>query len=91
MQNPVQFGNIFLGTGGFHLEKNLLACCGVYLEGTGVENILVENEIFGSVSVKSATSVGDYIRGKHAMPIFADALQRLQLQRFLESLKQSPK
>ena len=89
LQNPVQLSNIFLGIGGFHLEKNLLACCVVYLEGTGVENILVENEIFGPVSVKSAISGGDYIRGKHAMSIFADVLERLQFQMFLESLEQS--
>ena len=91
MQNPVQFGSIFLGIRGFHLEKTLLACCGGYLERTGVENILVENDIFGPVSVKSAISGGDYIRGNHEMSIFAEVLQRLQFQRFLESLEQSSK
>ena len=59
------------------------------MEGTGVENILVENEIFGPVTVKSAMSGRD-IRGKHAMSIFVEALQRLQFQRFLESLERSP-
>ena len=59
------------------------------MEGTGVENILVENEIFGPVLVKSAISDGDYIRRKHAMSIFADVLERLQFQIFLESLEQS--
>ena len=59
------------------------------MEGTGVENILVENEIFGPVLVKSAISDGDYIRRKHAMSIFADVLERLQFQMFLESLEQS--
>ena len=52
LQNPIKFGNIFLGIGGFHLEKILLACYRVYLEGTGVENMLFNNEIFGPVSVK---------------------------------------
>ena len=69
MQNPVQFGSIFLGIRGFHLEKFLLACCGGYLERTGVKNILVENDIFGPVSVKSAISGGDHIRGNHEMSI----------------------
>ena len=60
------------------------------MEGTGVKSTLVEHEIFGHVSVKSAMSGGDYIKGKHAMSNFADALQRLQFQRFLELLEQSP-
>ena len=77
MQIPVQFGNTFLGTGDFHLEKILLACFGVYLQETGVNNILIKNEIFRPVSLKSAMSGGDYIRGKDAMSIFAEALQRL--------------
>ena len=34
-------------------------------------------------------SGGDYIRGKHAMSIFAEALEPHQFQRFLESLEQS--
>ena len=90
LQNPVQFGNIFLGIGGFHLEKILLACCGLYLEGTGVENIFLENEIFDPVFVKSAMSGGDCIRGKQAMSISAEALQHLQFQRFLGLLEQYP-
>ena len=57
LQNPVQFENIFLGIGGFHLEKNLFACCGVYLEGNGFKNILLKNEIFAPVSVKSVVEI----------------------------------
>ena len=33
LQKPAQFRNKFLEIGGFVLEKKLLACCGVYLEG----------------------------------------------------------
>ena len=75
---PVQFGNIFLRIGDFHRGKKLLACCAIYDRGTEAENILVENEIFGSVSVKSAMNGGDYIRGKHAVSIFEEVSQGLQ-------------
>ena len=61
------------------------------MQETGVNNILIKNEIFRPVSLKSAMSGGDYIRGKDAMSIFPEALQRLQIRRFLESLEQSPK
>ena len=50
----------------------------------------MDNEIFGTVPVNSAMSGGDYITGKYAMLILAEALQRLQFQRFLELLEQSP-
>ena len=46
--------------------------------GTGAEKTLVENEIFGSVSVKSAMNDGDYIRGKHAVSIFEKVSQGFQ-------------
>ena len=29
---PDESGNLFLGLGGFHMEKTLLACLGAYLE-----------------------------------------------------------
>ena len=31
---PEQFNNIFLGLGGFHMEKIVLACLGTYIPGT---------------------------------------------------------
>ena len=33
---PDQFNNIFLGLGGFHMEKIVLACLGTYLEPSGI-------------------------------------------------------
>ena len=45
--NPDKFGNIFLGLGGFHPEKVVIACCGKYLEESGIYSIFVELEIFG--------------------------------------------
>lgn len=61
---PNEFDNIFLGLGGFHTEKVLLACIGKYIENIGVEEILVENEIFGPAVVKSVLNAGHYGRAK---------------------------
>lgn len=44
---PQQLGNIFLGLGGFHMDKVAVACIGRYLEDSEVENIMIENEVFG--------------------------------------------
>ena len=51
--NPEGFGNIFLGPGGFHLEKILIACTGKFLEESGVENVFTENDVFDPGVVKT--------------------------------------
>ena len=84
--NPDAFSNIFLGLGGFHLEKVIIACCGKYLEESGVDIIFVENEIFGPSVVNSVMSGGNYIRGKRGMALISEALVRLQLLKFFEIL-----
>jgi hypothetical protein len=33
---PDQFSNIFLGLGGFHMERIVFACLGAYLEPSGI-------------------------------------------------------
>ena len=39
---PQKFSNIFLGIGGFHLEKVVIGYLGTYLESSGIQNLLVE-------------------------------------------------
>ena len=50
--DPDGFSNIFIGLGGFHLEKVIISCIGKFLEESGTENIFVENEILGLVLLK---------------------------------------
>ena len=42
-----RFDNIFLGLGGFHMEKVMIVYCGKYLEETGFHIVFVENEVYG--------------------------------------------
>ena len=60
----MEFQNIFLGIGGFHAEKIVLASIGKYLEDIGAENVFVETEIFGPNTVKAVMSGGHYDRSK---------------------------
>ena len=80
--NPSLFSNIFLGIGGFDLEKILISCCGSYLKECGVENVFVESDVFGPGVVQSVMSGSNYIRGKKGMMIFAETLQQLQFQQY---------
>ena len=56
--NPEGFKNIFLGLGGFHMEKNLLGCCAQYLKYIGARDIFVQNEIFGPTVTDNKVMIG---------------------------------
>ena len=84
--NPNKFANIFLGIGGFHLEKIIISCCGKYLEESGIDTGLVENEIYGLAVVKSVMDGGHYVCGKRGISLISEALEHLQLSAFVESV-----
>ena len=48
LMKPDQFNNIFLGLGGFYMEKIVLACLGSYLEPSRIFGVLVETEYYGT-------------------------------------------
>ena len=51
------------------MEKVVVACCGKYLEDTGIDSILVENEVYGPENVKNVMNGGHYVRGIRGMAI----------------------
>ena len=83
--NPKKFENIFLGLGGFHLEKVVIGCLGAYLESSGIQHLLVEERVYGPAVVNYVMSGGNYIRGKRGMSIIAETMGQLQIGSFLES------
>ena len=54
-----------------------------------MEHVFVENEIFGSASVKSVLNEGHYIRAKRGISLLAEAIQRLQIEEFLKQANTS--
>ena len=50
---PQEVDNIFLGLGGFRMEKAVLACLGSFLKESGAKNVFVETEVFGPVAIDS--------------------------------------
>ena len=89
LNNPDKFSNIFLGIGGFHLEKIVIACCGKYLEESGIDSVLVENEVFGPKIAISALQGSHYARGKRCMALVAEAMEHLQLATFFKERNDS--
>ena len=82
--NKDRFCNIFLGLGGFHMEKVLIACCGKYLEETGIDTVLSENEVYGPENVKSVMDGGHYVRGARGMSLIAEVIQSLKIDQFVK-------
>ena len=86
MLKPHGFGNIFLGIGGFHMEKIVIACLGKYLEEAGIASVFEETKTFGKVvAVNSVMNGGHYIRGKRGMGLIAETMTSLQLQAFFDT------
>ena len=67
-----RFDNIFLGLGGYHKKKVIIAYCGKYVADTGINSILVENEVY-------VMNEGNYIRGIRGMAIDSEFLHSLLL------------
>ena len=76
---PETFDDIFLGLGGFHMEKSIIACVGKYLQGSGVDSIFTNNRVFGSGVVTNVLDGGHYTRGIRGLSLYAEVMQRLKL------------
>ena len=84
LMHPNEFRNIFLGLGGFHTEKAVLACMGKFLEDVRVDLVFVANEIIGPNIATSVMNGSHYVRAKHGMTLLSEAISQLQLIQFLK-------
>ena len=46
-----KISHIFLGIGDVHLEKVVIGCLGMYLESSDIQNLLVEEKVYGPAVV----------------------------------------
>ena len=81
---PNQFSNIFLGLGGFHMEKIVFACLGAYLEPSGIFSVLVETECYGSDTINGVMSGSHYSRACTAHSLINKVIMTLMLEAFQE-------
>ena len=85
--NQGEFENIFLGLGGFHMEKIVLACCGQFLKPLGVQNVFVANEIFGPAVAENQVMSGKHYKySRQGMRLFSEAAERIRFQNFVNQL-----
>ena len=81
---PNQFSNIFLGLGGFHMEKIVFTCLGAYLEPSGIFSVLVETECYGTDTINSVISGSHYSRARTAHSLINEVIMTLMLEAFQE-------
>ncbi len=77
LNRPYEFSNIVLCLGSFHMIKIVLGCMGKYVEGSGVETALVENEIFGENVVKSVIAGSHYVRSLTGMMLLSEVINAM--------------
>ena len=85
MHDPSIFQNIFPMLGGFHLAKNALRCAGKYLRGSGIEDSLIENHIFGTGVTETVLAGSHYYRSFVGLSIVEDAILQLRADAFWEA------
>ena len=82
---PQQLDNLFLGLGGFHTEKIILACCGKLLTDIGTRDVFVQNEIYGpTVTDTTIMKGGNYVLCREVMRNLAEAVNRVKMDKFLD-------
>ena len=61
MAEPTQFEDLFPMLGMFHYTKVLLRCAGRFFLGSGVDDVLIENEVFGKKVLHSVFNGTHYV------------------------------
>ena len=56
-----KISNIVLGIGGFHLEKVVIGCLGMYLESSDIQNLLIEEKVYGHLQLSTKLQVAEII------------------------------
>ncbi len=65
--------------------KVLQACIGQYIEGSGAEEILTKNDVFGVNVVKSVLTGKHYKKSLYGLFLLCEAIERLQCEAFLDA------
>ena len=80
-----EFTDLVLLLGSFHMTKILLACIGKYLTGSGLENVFIENHVFGVKVTESVLKGSNYVRSVKGMFMLAEVIERLKWKAFLST------
>ena len=63
--------------GMFHWTKILLKCASRYLRGSGLEDALIEEEVFGKLTLNGVLEGTHYVRSFHGIMMISDLISSL--------------
>ena len=72
---------------GFHMAKCVQHCIGKYIRGSGLDDALVETQVFGKKVIEQVLNGTHYIRSLRAILILVDSINRLKWDVFWENNK----
>ena len=74
MAEPKFFSNVHGMMGMFHWVKILMKCAGRYLKGSGIDDALIETQVFGKLTLNSVLEGSHYVRSFHGIMMVSDLL-----------------
>ena len=86
MAEPTQLEDLFPSLDMFHYTKSLLRCAGRYLLGSGVDDVLIANEVFGKKVLHSVLNGTHYVRSLQRLCIVSDMLSAPEWESFWSPL-----
>ena len=81
---PEKFKPLVPCLGGFHMAKCLQHCTGKYIKGTGLDDVLLETNIFGKKTIEQILNGTHYVRSLRGFIIIVEAIERLKWKAFFE-------
>ena len=82
MEEHEEFSDVHGMMGNFHWAKNLLKCSGRFLRGSGMDDALVENQIFGKNVLNQALEGRHYVRSLYCVLLVSDLISTLAFEAF---------
>ncbi|KAJ8869464.1 hypothetical protein PR048_028455 [Dryococelus australis] len=79
---PEEFQHLYPMMGMFHFGKVALHCTDRYITGSGLDDDLIETEVFGFKTVKRVFNGSHYTRSLQGLLILSDTIQALKLKAF---------
>ena len=81
---PDKFSNVLVHLGDFYFMKEIFNVVGTMIDGSGYNDIIFQANLCSSDSLASVINGSHYIRGWRVHEPFAETLERLLMERFID-------
>ena len=82
LAHPTEFDCLLPMLGSFHMAKIALGAAGKYVKGSGLDDTLVETQVFGIKTIEAVLGGTHYVRSIRGLQILAGAIQKLKWDAF---------